>query len=113
MSGIRITNTYISSGMSLHHSLPMVGRIQGGILWFTSNGSWVEQNIGSLQCHCTCCLWKPLIPTNGNPNHANLGVKNSETRVSRSEIELFLVSYKEKNEPLFERLQLERRNIIY
>ena len=82
----------ICSGVALHCTAPVVTGIESGVLeihtsermrgvslqshlvlwkshlWFGANRGWVQQDVGSLQCHSSRALWKPLIPADTNSN---------------------------------------------
>ena len=85
--------TYICRCMSLHGTLPMIGRVYGWILRFRSNRGGVKEDVGTLQGHGSCCLGEPLIPTNCDTNrHTKFGRPHLKSRVSRCKIKFFLIS---------------------
>lgn len=65
----------VGTSMALHNPLPMFTGIQVTILGFGSNCSGIKQYFSPQKCHCSCTLWKPLIPAD------SYKVKNDDIRV--------------------------------
>ena len=76
--------------MSLHDAPPVPAAvyIQDRL---TSDRGRIEQDLSSLNSHTSCCFRKPLVPADADADGSKTCFKDFESRISRSEIEFFLI----------------------
>mmetsp|Transcript_22791 Transcript_22791/g.48435 ORF Transcript_22791/g.48435 Transcript_22791/m.48435 type:complete len:318 (-) Transcript_22791:402-1355(-) len=82
---------HVCRRVALHDPLPVIGGIDGGVLWLGPDGGRIQQDVGSLERHGPGGLREPLVPADGHPDLAHAGLPHLEPGVAGAEIKLFLV----------------------
>src|ERR1043165_4658015 len=59
--------------------------------WMPTNRRWIKQQLSALQRRKPRSFWIPLVPAHQRANTSNGGVKSLVTKITRSEVILFVV----------------------
>src|SRR5690606_10907063 len=82
----------IGGRMTLHGALPMVARINAGVLWLGADRGRVENQFGTHQRQCARCLREPLIPADADADAAVAGMPDAKTGIARRKELLLLIA---------------------
>src|SRR5262245_48299361 len=78
--------------VALHRALPVVARIERGILRLGADRGRVQEDLGALERHRARGLREPLVPAHRDARRAEARRPDLEAGVARREVELLVVS---------------------
>jgi len=85
--------------MTEHGALSVQARVISRVLRLSADCGGVEDELGALERHDARCLGEPLVPADGHADPHLLSelrygdIPDGESRIARSEIELFLIAW--------------------
>ena len=88
---------HASRTVAYHGALPVLSGVISGVFRLRADGRGVKEDLRTLQAHGASSLGEPLVPADSHADLRELGVEYLESGVSRSKVELLLVSRSIRN----------------
>ena len=83
---------HVRGGMSLHAALPVIARVDAGVVRLRADGGRIEQHVCAHQRHAARRLRKPLVPADADAERAVTGLPDAKARVAGREVVLLVVA---------------------